>query len=49
MLFLLALTLARTAAKSRGVEYSRTPVIVILGAATYTVNYTPMLAIRLLA
>ena len=49
MLLYTALALARTEARSLGVEYSRTPVIEILRSAEYTVNYTPMLAILSLA
>merc|ERR1719217_1691797 len=44
-----ALALARTAAKSLGVDYGKTPVLNILQTATYTVNYAPMLAILFLA
>merc|ERR1719364_149014 len=44
-----ALALARTAAKSMGVDYGKTPILDILKTATYTVNYAPMLAILFLA
>merc|ERR1719191_184502 len=44
-----ALALARTAAKSLGVDYGKTPVLNILQTATYTVSYAPMLAILFLA
>merc|ERR1719428_1223160 len=44
-----ALALGRTAAKSLGVDYGKTPVLDILKTATYTVNYAPMLAILFLA
>merc|ERR1719408_1003769 len=44
-----ALALARTAAKSMGVDYGKTPILEILKTATYTVNYAPMLAILFLA
>merc|ERR1719428_242206 len=44
-----ALALARTAAKSMGIDYGKTPVLDILKTATYTVNYAPMLAILFLA
>merc|ERR1719327_1873885 len=49
MLVYTALALARTAAKSMGVDYGKTPVLDILKTATYTVNYAPMLAILFLA
>merc|ERR1719194_315541 len=49
MLCYTALALARTAAKSMGVDYGKTPVLDILKTATYTVNYAPMLAILFLA
>merc|ERR1719449_226061 len=44
-----ALAIGRTAAKSFGVHYGKTPVLDILKTATYTVNYAPMLAILFLA
>merc|ERR1719230_1729893 len=43
-----ALALGRTAAKSFGVEYGKTPVLEILKKATYTVSYAPMLAVLFL-
>merc|ERR1719449_332465 len=49
MLVYTALALGRTAAKSLGVDYGKTPVLGILQTATYTVNFAPMLAILFLA
>merc|ERR1719311_1951978 len=49
MIVYTALALARTAAKSLGVDYGKTPVLQILQTATYTVNFAPMLAILFLA
>merc|ERR1719335_969773 len=49
MLVYTALALARTAAKSVGVDYGKTPVLDILKTATYTVNYAPVLAVLFLA
>merc|ERR1719408_538749 len=49
MIVYTALALARTAAKSMGVDYGKTPILEILKTATYTVNYAPMLAILFLA
>merc|ERR1719408_418360 len=49
MLVYTALALARTAAKSLGVDYGKTPVLEILKTATLTVNFAPMLAILFLA
>merc|ERR1719465_106989 len=43
-----ALALARTAAKSFGIDYGKTPIISILVTATYTVNFAPMLAVLFL-
>merc|ERR1719217_980463 len=43
------LALGRTAAKSFGVDYGKTPILEILKTATYTVSYAPMLAILFLA
>merc|ERR1719159_1085416 len=43
-----ALALGRTAAKSLGVDYGKTPVLEILKTATYTVSYAPMLAVLFL-
>merc|ERR1719498_828430 len=44
-----ALAVGRTAAKSMGVDYGKTPVLEILKTATLTVSYAPMLAILFLA
>merc|ERR1719217_98053 len=49
MLVYTALALGRTAAKSLGVDYGKTPVLGILQTATYTVSFAPMLAILFLA
>merc|ERR1719465_290852 len=43
-----ALALARTAAKSFGIDYGKTPIISILVTATYTVSFAPMLAVLFL-
>merc|ERR1719262_1670928 len=43
-----ALALGRTAAKSFGVDYGKTPVLQILQTATYTVSFAPMLAVLFL-
>merc|ERR1719240_1953841 len=43
-----ALSLGRTAAKSFGIEYGKTPVLQILQTATYTVSFAPMLAVLFL-
>merc|ERR1719465_139354 len=43
-----ALALARTAAKSFGIDYGKTPIITILKTATYTVSFAPMLAVLFL-
>merc|ERR1719191_804059 len=43
-----ALALARTAAKSFGVDYGNTPIVGMLKTATYTVNFAPMLAVLFL-
>merc|ERR550514_799318 len=49
MIVFTALAIGRTAAKSMGVDYGKTPILEILKTATYTVNYAPMLAILFLA
>merc|ERR1719502_2657280 len=49
MIVYTALAIGRTAAKSMGVDYGKTPVLEILKTATLTVNYAPMLAILFLA
>merc|ERR1719152_1118192 len=49
MLVYTALALARTAAKSMGVDYGKTPILGILNTAVLTVNFAPMLAILFLA